>query len=87
MNTTDNEKGGKNAAAATRAASFISGLLRGWGVPANLAKAAAGAAIGAAIGALMAAGLLSSCTTMPSTQQIRQAELLLQTIHPMPKAR
>ena len=48
--------------AATRAASFISGILTGWGVPAAWAKAITGAVIGAAIGTLIACGCLTSCT-------------------------
>lgn len=48
--------------AAKSAASFISGLLQGWGVPAAWAKAITGAIVGAAIGILIATGLLASCT-------------------------
>lgn len=73
--------------AATRAASFISGILTGWGVPAAWAKAITGAVIGAAIGTLIAVGALTSCTTMPSPQQIQQAHSLLNALHTAPQER
>lgn len=47
---------------AEKAATFITGLLTGWGVPAAWAKALSGAIIGAAIGALVAAGAVSGST-------------------------
>lgn len=50
--------------AATKTASFISGLLEGWGVPASWAKAITGAVVGAIIGILIATGVLASCTTV-----------------------
>ena len=50
--------------AATKTASFISGLLQGWGVPASWAKAITGAIVGAILGILVATGVLSSCTTV-----------------------
>ena len=40
----------------------MAGLLTGWGIPANWAKAISGFIVGGAIGAAIAAGLLS-CTT------------------------
>lgn len=63
MNDTEKE-------AAKKAASFISGLLRGWGVPAAWAKAITGAVIGAAIGILIAVGALTSCTALPQQDVI-----------------
>ena len=50
--------------AAKTAASFLSGLLQGWGVPASWAKALTGAVVGAIIGILLATGILASCTTV-----------------------
>lgn len=50
--------------AAKSAASFLSGLLQGWGVPAAWAKALTGAIVGAVIGILLATGILASCTTV-----------------------
>lgn len=50
--------------AAKSAASFLSGLLQGWGVPAAWAKALTGAIVGAVIGILLATGILASCTSV-----------------------
>lgn len=50
--------------AASKTASFLTGLLEGWGVPAAWAKALTGAVVGAIIGILVATGVLSSCTTV-----------------------
>lgn len=63
MNDTEKE-------AAKKAASFISGLLTGWGVPAAWAKAITGAVIGAAIGILIAVGALTGCTALPQQDVI-----------------
>lgn len=52
---------------AEKAATFITGLLTGWGVPAAWAKALGGAIIGAVIGALVAAGAVSGSTNDPSS--------------------
>lgn len=50
--------------AAKKAASFTSGLLEGWGVPASWAKAITGAVVGAILGILVATGVLASCTSV-----------------------
>lgn len=50
--------------AAAKTASFLSGLLQGWGVPAAWAKALTGAIVGAVIGILLATGILASCTSV-----------------------
>lgn len=50
--------------AAKKTATFLTGLLTGWGVPANWAKVVTGAVIGGVIGVLLAVGALTSCTTV-----------------------
>ncbi len=56
----------KTTEQARRAGSFVSGLLTGWGIPANWARVMAGAIIGAALAAL---GLFSSGCTVAYSQK------------------